>query len=134
MIGDTVPVQCKFIRHETAESLVDAYFKDDYQNDEGRYEGFQAVGGDAIALTKEQILTAVKGQGRWAFAETDTREIHYWSDPSRTSAAGLAFLLGHEVGHLTGKEDPDDWEEEVRADTYGSAVITVLEHIIASRK
>lgn len=77
--------------------------------------------GNEIEITQEQTLQAMRSMGFWGFVDTTTRTIHAWADPATPDNAIMEFL-GHEIGHITGQPDASDWEEEMRADQYGSLV------------
>lgn len=105
-------------KHRTARALLSAFI-----------EGMGAklnevVDADGNFVT-EGVLTEIQRERMWAFAKTKgDPEIHYWHakdvDPLR-----LAYMLGHEVGHLSGKKK-SGWAEELRAAEYGAAAALVM--------
>ena len=76
--------------------------------------------------TDFDMTAQVEAEGMWAFVETKRKppRVHWWHDGKRTKAE-LAHLLGHELGHLTGKK-LEDWAEELRADEYGRVAALVI--------
>lgn len=76
--------------------------------------------------------------GVWAFAARKSKvpTVHYWAardvDPLH-----LAYVLGHEVGHLSGRplrSRRNAWREELRADEYGAAAFLALSHVLGRKE
>ncbi|WP_141328330.1 hypothetical protein [Myxococcus sp. AB025B] len=62
--------------------------------------------------------------------------IHYWAAPD-VAPLHLAYILGHEVGHVSGKQlrsRRNTWREELRADEYGAAAYLALKHVLSWAK
>ncbi len=77
----------------------------------------------------------ILAMGAWAFAGRRPKGsvVHYWAAPS-VSPLHLAYILGHEVGHVSGKQlrsRRNAWREELRADEYGAAAYLSLKHVLA---
>lgn len=72
------------------------------------------------------MLEGIRRQGMWAFVETKSKppHVHYWHAPN-ADLAELAFMLGHELGHCSGKK-LRGFKEELRANEYGDVVRTVF--------
>lgn len=116
-----VPV-VRFRRHRTPLSLLCAFFRP------------MGVRPEDIEETP-RMLADTKRFGMWAFAETRASPpvIHYWhakdANPLR-----LAMLLGHEVGHISGRKlrsRRNAWREELRADEYGAAAYLALKQVLS---
>jgi hypothetical protein len=56
--------------------------------------------------------------------------VRYWHDGKRPPEE-LAFMLGHELGHVSGKPKRNDEAEEDRADEYGLVARAVLRRMRA---
>lgn len=75
--------------------------------------------GNEVTYTREQMLEGMKRSGCWAFADTNTNTIHAWADASAEPQL-VVHMLAHEVGHLTGTPDPDEFQDEMRAEQFGA--------------
>jgi hypothetical protein len=76
----------------------------------------------------------ILNMGAWAFAgrRPGVSVIHYWAAP-HVDSLHLAYFLGHEVGHVSGKQlrsRRNAWREEMRADEYGAAAYLALKHVL----
>lgn len=114
--------QVRFRRHRSARALLDEFFRD--------------MGGfDNIREAPAMLATTLE-EGLWAFAATRAKPcpvVHYWArrDVDRLK---LAFVLGHEVGHVSGrplKSRRNDWREELRADEYGAAAFLAMREVLS---
>ena len=82
---------------------------------------------DAIPDKKE--LSFYRKLGVWAYCQfsgTGYTEIFLWIAP-KTDPKWVAYVLGHELGHLSGTPLLLPWDEEPRADTYGRVVQLTME-------
>ncbi len=125
MLGRPVAVpRVRFRRHRTPLSLLRAFFKPMGVRPEDIQEA-------------PAMLADTKCFGMWAFAETlaSPPVIHYWHEKD-ANPLHLAMLLGHEVGHISGKKlrsRRNDWREELRADEYGAAAYLALRQVLGRR-
>lgn len=122
MLGRPVAVPVvRFRRHRTPLSLLRAFFRP------------MGVRPEDIQETP-RMLADTKRFGMWAFAATRESPpvIHYWHAKG-ANLLHLAMLLGHEVGHLSGRKlrsRRNDWREELRADEYGAAAYLALRQVL----
>lgn len=88
-------------------------------------------------------LKGIQRRGMWAFVVREPKKIpvvHYWHD-GRRSLVELTFMLGHELGHVSGKKSMDwMWDggdaesaEEARANEYGRVAALVVKHVFKRR-
>lgn len=59
----------------------------------------------------------IEQQGIWGWID-DEKIIHYWIGKD-LSMEELIHFFAHEIGHQTGKQDEDEFQEEMRAEGYG---------------
>lgn len=119
-------MKVKWVEHRSARAICKAYFHID-PLDVSEIDGFLS-GGD--------FLKAIIAEGKWAFVETKPKipVVHYWQDGKR-SRDEMAFMLGHELGHVSGKQNKrSPIGEEIRADEYGDVVMTVLRRLVKGVK
>lgn len=78
------------------------------------------------AQAQEAMRHAVICHGMWAFVSTVTKVpvVRYWHAQG-VSRERLAMMLGHELGHVTGKRARGHAAEEDRADEYGRVAMAV---------
>lgn len=124
----TQPKRVKWVRHSSATFLVRQFFK-----------GMRVKAEDVTGPEGEPVLSRngfrgeVERMGMWAFCIPARKVpvVHYWA--ARTAdRLHLAFLLGHELGHASGKRLNslrNTWREEMRADEYGACAAAVLKEI-----
>lgn len=107
-------------RHRTIMSILRAFFGGDPRE-------FVAQDGAGQDL---DIASTIRNEGMWAFVETKRKPplVHWWHDGKR-STKELAHLLGHEVGHITGKPLKSGMSEELRADEYGRVAALVVQKL-----
>jgi hypothetical protein len=112
------PLRVRWRQYDTAEKLVKGYFRGI-----AKANGFTLR--DVVGV--DDHLKAVEHHGMWAYVDTfkSPPVVHYWCDHS-TSLEDLAYMLGHELGHASGKQYRSDHAEEDRADTYGAAAMAVM--------
>lgn len=81
------------------------------------------------------MLRGIREMGVWAFCDTWAKPspiIHYWAH-QRANRLHVAYVLGHEVGHISGRKlrsRRNSWREEMRADEYGAAVFLAMREIL----
>lgn len=128
------PLQVKFKRHRTPESVVRAFVlpalgKNGKLSDIEFGGGYLHDGSEAPNWDSADMVQAIREMGLWGFAATKSKPpvIHYWTDGKRPLGEVVAFL-GHELGHCTGAS-LDDVEEEWRADTYAEVAVLVLREL-----
>lgn len=81
-------------------------------------------------FTYDELLETIRLQRMWAFVripadERHEAEVHWWAHRD-VSTAEKAMMLGHELGHISGKMLLGERKEEDRADTYGEVARAVL--------
>lgn len=80
-------------------------------------------------VPEADVLAGIAASGFWGWADTKGRVIHYWARAG-LPVWKLAYLLGHEAGHCSGKPIRRGYvAEEARADTYGAAAEAVHRHL-----
>lgn len=81
-----------------------------------------------IVITGD-MLAAIRRQRMWAFVSVKTKipVVRYWHEPD-VDRGDLAMMLGHELGHATGKPRRGHAEED-RADEYGLVAEAVWRRI-----
>jgi hypothetical protein len=123
------PIKVRWIRHRTAEHLVLSHFNHCF--DGPRIRRLSEVGGVGVSgVDGSAFAKYVRRNGMWAFVlwqGLKVPHVHYWHDGKRKPEE-LAYLLGHEVGHVSGKPRRG-WAEENRADEYGAAAAAVIAEI-----
>ena len=118
-------MKVRWRRHASARSLVREYARAPAR-DLGCLPEEVLLGPDTFT----GFLKRIERMGRWAFVETLAKPpvVHYWASPG-TPAASLAFMLGHELGHISGKPARGAMAEEDRADEYGEVVRAVVRRL-----
>lgn len=83
----------------------------------------------------DEMEQALRRHRMWAFVTTDTKVpvVRYWHEPG-VSRERLAMMLGHELGHVTGKQARGHAAEEDRADEYGRVAAAVYRRIASKRR
>ena len=115
----------RFRRHPSARAVY-AAFKRSLLTEEGEDP---ADAGWELNVPEATVLKGIAAAGFWGWADTKGKAIHYWARPG-LPAWKLAYLLGHEAGHCSGKPiRRGHVAEEERADTYGAATAAVLRHL-----
>ena len=109
-----------FVRHRTPQSLGRAFF------------GPMGAKPEDIAEWPA-MLASIREMGVWAFVETEkkTPVVHWWAS-ARADRLRVAYVLGHEVGHISGRplrSRRNDWREELRADEYGAAAFLAFREV-----
>lgn len=112
----------RIVRHRTVRALCMAFF-----------QGMGVRRPEDIQEYPEMRET-IRRDGVWAFVATRSSPpvINYWAardaDPLH-----VAYVLGHEVGHISGKRlrsRRNEWREEARADEYGAAAFLAMRHVL----
>ena len=93
---------------------------------------------DDAGFTYDDLLKAVRRQKHWAFVRVpdDPKQlavVHYFASDD-VSLADVAKMLGHELGHISGKNLRDPAKEEERADRYGTVAAEVLKMLSLERR
>lgn len=114
-----------YVRHRDPATLVKEFM--------GRRSVYKDVFGGRH--TPEEWLRSVRKYGRWAFVRIVKGEatIH-WYAAARISDRQVAHMLGHELGHITGRRLKNKVEEELRADAFGDTVLEVMEMLTIRRR
>jgi hypothetical protein len=86
----------------------------------------------------DQMLEAVRKQRHWAFVRLSndkkpTAIIHFYA-AADVPIGRVAWMLGHELGHISGEILDDEAEEEVRADRYGAVAAEVIKLIVTQER
>lgn len=76
------------------------------------------------------MLPRLEDLGMWAFTDVRAKPpvVRYWAAPN-VQREQLAMMLGHELGHATGKPCRDHAAEEERADEYGRVAAEVFRRL-----
>lgn len=74
--------------------------------------------GQEVSVTQEQVLEGMRAMGCWGWVDTEQNVIHAWMAPDADPEL-VAHFLAHEIGHVTAHPDPDDFQEEMRAEQFG---------------
>lgn len=119
----------QLIKHNNLKSIICAFF----DVPETEYEKLQVISeatdGSKISMPASLMASHVGMIGSWAFADREKKQIHVWATEKATPSEA-AYIIGHELGHNTGVYEPDDLEEERRADTYGLVARRTLNILI----
>jgi hypothetical protein len=76
---------------------------------------------EEIEFSYEQQKEGIELMGHWGWVD-EHKVIHYWiSKEKQVPIEDLIHFFAHEIGHRTGKELEDDFQEEMRAEGYGHA-------------
>jgi len=76
---------------------------------------------EEVEFTFEQQKEGIELMGHWGWID-EFKTIHYWiSNEKKVSLEELIHFFAHEIGHRTGIELKDDFQEEMRAEGYGHA-------------
>jgi hypothetical protein len=70
-----------------------------------------------VEYSYEDQVNGIQEQGVWGFIADDI--IHYWKN-NNVPMETLIHFFAHEIGHGTGEQDSDDFQEEMRAESYGN--------------
>lgn len=120
MTDETKKLQVVWKRHKSPKSLATAFTK-----------GMGLKPSDLRLGHKEgeTIVQAVEREKIWAFVDKNVTPpvVHYWYS-SQVPMTEVAFVLGHELGHLSGKP-LKSWREEPRANEYGDVAALVFSHL-----
>lgn len=82
---------------------------------------------------RSEMVKSIRAEGFWGFCDTKRNVVRYWAAPNLPRWK-LLYLLGHEVGHASGKPVRGMIAEENRANTYGAAVESVFRHLSGKRQ
>lgn len=82
--------------------------------------GFMGIdeNGNDVDIPMEDVYAGMRSLGCWGWVDTEKLIIHSWAEKN-TDPMQIMHFLGHEIGHVTGAADEDDFEEEMRAEQYG---------------
>ncbi|MDH0348121.1 hypothetical protein [Aeromonas dhakensis] len=81
--------------------------------------------GQEVSVSQEQLLEGMRAMGCWGWVDTELNVIHAWMAPDADPGL-VAHFLAHEIGHVTGHPDPDDFQEEMRAEQFGHVASQAL--------
>jgi hypothetical protein len=111
-------LRVRWVEHASASAIVRSY-----RNGIARAAKVKAR--DLMGM--DEMAEQIAALDIWAYCDSlpKTPVIHYRFTFAVTTEE-ISFMLGHEVGHLSGKTVRSAWAEEDRADTYGRAVVTVM--------
>ena len=107
-------------KHRTASAIIKAYVKDLAQ-----------LGSEVVSTSSKprEFTKEIESRGMWAYVVVGAVPVvHYWAAPSQ-SEDQIAFMLGHELGHVTGKPYKNAGMEEDRADLFGSVAAEVVRRL-----
>lgn len=112
-------MKVRYRKHRTARSIARQFFGH-------RPEDLRVVDQHGES---HDLVAAIEREGIWAFVETRKKPpiIHWWDDDKRT-VAECARVLGHELGHISGKPKKGI-TEEWRADEYADVVVEVIRRL-----
>jgi hypothetical protein len=117
------------VPHETAEAVYRQFWAwagpEDGPIDETDEFGFLDENGGEVLVSFADVVEGIEAQGLWAFADTNTKTVHYWARPDIDPVLAV-MVLAHEIGHCTGEPDPDPEREEIRAQEYGRVAALAL--------
>lgn len=87
---------------------------------EGFIEAEVLESGEATSMTFEDQVASVEKMGVWGFVTTQTKAptIHMWADKD-TPDEMLMHFLGHEIGHIKGRQYKTQRLEELKAEDFG---------------
>lgn len=116
----------RWIRYETPQALARAW-----AHCIAKDNGWPAKG----AKAHPGLLPAIVRQGMWAFVSVRTKVpvIRYWHKLG-VPHEQVAMMLGHELGHVTGKPARGHAAEEDRADEYGKVAAAVFRRLTRSKR
>lgn len=116
----------KVIKHDTIESLQSVFWEVPINElDKLQIEAETNLGNETLISSSMQ-KSQIENVGYWGFAIFDANEIHYWAK-NNVPKRDLIFFFAHELGHIVGTADKDDWQEELRADSYAAVALKTLE-------
>jgi hypothetical protein len=112
----------KLVTYPTPEAVLLRYVNCDPDFPVAELSEIQMAGcdmeGDEGDIDSGDALESIRTTGCWGFTDTRKKEIHAWVD-AKCPPETLISFLAHEIGHNTGTPDPDDLQEELRANTFG---------------
>jgi|ERR1035437_6515255 hypothetical protein len=117
-------------KYESIDELILASYQD-YENPLTieDMKGCEVVGLDQheqeVKISYDQQKEGIEKQGHWGWIDKQ-KVIHYWIGKDLTLKA-LIHFFAHEIGHRTGTENEDDFQEEMRAEGYGDAATLAYE-------
>jgi predicted HD phosphohydrolase len=129
------PNAIKFVRHATADEVVSLFFA-------GMFSEFGPLNlaevgidtSDNTQLSGTEMLSGIKEQHLWGFADTTASTVHWWADGDATTEM-VAHLLAHEIGHLIVPQYGVVEEDEANAEQFGQvAGIAVREALKPTRE
>ena len=81
------------------------------------FVGIDEDGGE-IEVPMDDVYAGMRALGCWGWVDTGNYVIHAWAE-NDADPLQIMHFLAHEIGHVTGTPDADDFEEEMRAEQYG---------------
>lgn len=121
-------LKTKLIKHDSIESLESVFWGVPVNELQNIKIEADTSSGEILKSNYTEHKKQIENNGYWGFAITDKNEIHYWAKPD-TSKEDLIFFFAHELGHIVGTPDKDDWEEELRADSYAEVTLKTFEFL-----
>ena len=114
----------ELIIHKTPESIIEAFWHCPLS--EITDMGGVDENGDEVSFSAEQMIAGIEHMGVWGFSQQESNTVQIYVGPD-AERKNVLFVLGHELGHLTGEQLEDESAEEERADLYGAAVLQAVE-------
>lgn len=114
----------RFVRHRSAVSLVREKLRDQIESvgEVGAY--YDSIHDGPISF--EELRRAILSSGMWAFVRIfDGNAVIHWYAKRAIPLQRVAQMLGHELGHISGKQR-SGLVEEMRADQYGDVAAEVF--------
>lgn len=113
-------------KYDSIDEILYASFAIDYPDIDSEEFKKSDFGGtdqneNEVKFTYQQHVDGIKEQGYWGWVSED-KVIHYWVG-KKVPIEELIHFFGHEIGHQTGIQIKDDFQEEMRAEGYGHAAV-----------
>lgn len=111
-------------KYDTIEEIVISAFSSEEEEPVSIEELKEArVGGwnsnhEEVEFSFEDQKKGIEEQGHWGWVD-EQNTIHYWIG-KEVPLEELIHFFAHEIGHRTGTSLEDDFEEEMRAEDFGS--------------
>lgn len=114
----------RLVRHRSAISLVREKLRDQISEVGEERASFDSIHDGPMSLS--ELHAAVLREGLWAFVRiTNGSATIHWYTKRTTPLQRVAHMLGHELGHISGRHG-SGLSEERRADRYGDVAVAVI--------